>query len=214
MKRFAHVFFTLTGFRTSRWKRVFPRATITDRSLSTTALSAGPMIAWVFSGRDEWTETVATLTETGAKVIVMSCEPALNELKRALRSGALGYIHAVASPDRFQQAATAVKAGDLWLPAEVVNNVIRTLVNQAPGTVTCDSRDTAAIEGLTHRERGVADAVAMGLSNKELADQFEITERTVKSHLSAIFRKLDLRDRMQLAARIRSLRFTKTNRDE
>ncbi|MDT9694010.1 LuxR C-terminal-related transcriptional regulator, partial [Streptomyces sp. P9(2023)] len=49
---------------------------------------------------------------------------------------------------------------------------------------------------LTERERGVALAIASGATNKEAARQLDITERTVKAHLSAIFRKLSVRDRL------------------
>jgi DNA-binding NarL/FixJ family response regulator len=49
------------------------------------------------------------------------------------------------------------------------------------------------------RENAVAACIAMGKSNKEVAEELNITERTVKAHLSACFNKLDVRDRMQLA---------------
>ena len=55
---------------------------------------------------------------------------------------------------------------------------------------------------LTERERGVALAVARGATNKEAARQLDITERTVKAHLSAIFKKLEVRDRLQLILKL------------
>jgi RNA polymerase sigma factor (sigma-70 family) len=61
----------------------------------------------------------------------------------------------------------------------------------------------ALLASLTERERGVAEAVASGLSNKEVARRLGITERTVKAHLSSAFRKLGVRDRMQLVVRLR-----------
>ena len=69
---------------------------------------------------------------------------------------------------------------------------------------------TAAPEGhqlndLTARELMVAEQVAHGASNREIAQRLEITERTVKAHLSAIFEKLEVRDRVQLALRMNNI---------
>lgn len=58
---------------------------------------------------------------------------------------------------------------------------------------------TSELNSLTPRELMVAERVAHGASNREIADALEITERTVKAHLSAIFEKLEVRDRVQLA---------------
>ena len=54
------------------------------------------------------------------------------------------------------------------------------------------------MELLSAREKDVARAVAAGKSNKEVAKELDITERTVKAHLSAVFEKLHVRDRLQL----------------
>jgi two-component system nitrate/nitrite response regulator NarL len=67
------------------------------------------------------------------------------------------------------------------------------------------ARDLAAV--LTQRELEVARTVVSGASNKEIARQLGITERTVKSHVGAIFEKLQVRDRLQLAMLIRDQDF-------
>lgn len=59
---------------------------------------------------------------------------------------------------------------------------------------------------LSERELQAAKLVAGGASNKEIADQLAITERTVKAHLSAIFEKLGVRDRLQLSLRINGVK--------
>lgn len=56
-----------------------------------------------------------------------------------------------------------------------------------------------ALDVLSQRERQVAEAASRGSTNKEIARTMGITERTVKAHLSAVFEKLDVRDRMQLS---------------
>ncbi len=64
-------------------------------------------------------------------------------------------------------------------------------------------RDEVDLSILTEREKEVTQAVITGASNKEIARQLDITERTVKAHLSAIFQKLDVRDRMHLMLVVR-----------
>jgi two-component system, NarL family, nitrate/nitrite response regulator NarL len=61
------------------------------------------------------------------------------------------------------------------------------------------------LDDLTSRELMVAEQVAHGASNREIAVALEITERTVKAHLSAIFDKLGVRDRVQLALRMNNI---------
>ena len=60
-------------------------------------------------------------------------------------------------------------------------------------------RDAAGVESLTEKEFAVASLVGGGASNREIAERLAMSERTVKSHLSSIFRKMDVRDRVQLA---------------
>jgi DNA-binding NarL/FixJ family response regulator len=61
----------------------------------------------------------------------------------------------------------------------------------------------SALDGLTPRERDVAEQVALGASNKEIAERLDITPRTVKAHMGAIFDKLGVRDRLQLVLALR-----------
>ena len=61
----------------------------------------------------------------------------------------------------------------------------------------------AALDDLTKRERQVAQAVADGLSNREIAERLSISERTVKARLTSVFQKVDVRDRVQLALLLR-----------
>jgi len=62
--------------------------------------------------------------------------------------------------------------------------------------------DTLFVESLTARERQVAEAIARGLSNKQIADEFGISAETVKRHLASIYGKLALRGRVALAIHV------------
>ncbi|MFI9655204.1 response regulator transcription factor [Guyparkeria sp. GHLCS8-2] len=199
---------TEPGFRTSRWQSAFPDASVVESTESIAALVGKPpsgqsTFAWVLTGQSGWQRAIESLVEAGVSVIAMSRQPDMNELRTALGLGARGYVHAVSPPGLLTQAAQAVQSGGMWLPAEVVNAVVRVLSTTLDGDENVPRADDAHLASLTERERAVAQAVASGLSNKEVARRLEITERTVKAHLSSAFRKLGVRDRMQLVVRLR-----------
>ena len=204
-----HLFLTEPGFSTSRWQRAFPGAVVVDSvdelpPPGGTGAGATPTVAWLLTGVPGWESLASRLSNDGVNVIAMSRQPDINELRAALGQGARGYVHAVSPPPLFVQAAEAVLSGGMWVPAEVVNAVVRVLSSTTGVRSEDGPGDAAALAMLTERERAVADAVAAGFSNKEVARRLDITERTVKAHLSAAFRKLGVRDRMQLAVRLRA----------
>jgi len=91
---------------------------------------------------------------------------------------------------------SVVQHGGLWLGRELLQqliNVSTTLLSNQPDQVA------EALDKLTARERDVAIEAAKGLSNKEIARLLNITERTVKAHISACFERLKVKDRLQLA---------------
>jgi len=90
---------------------------------------------------------------------------------------------------------STVIAGGLWVPPGVMGRMIRTLRRSIPSDV---SHPPAGFETLTLREREVALALTTGASNKDIALQLGMTERTVKMHLGSIFKKLQVRDRVHL----------------
>ncbi len=207
MTNSTHLFVTDPGFHTSRWQVAFPEAAVVESKALVDGpgleQSDRPTVAWVLTGTDRWERLIERLVDQDARVIAMSRQPDMNEFRTALGHGARGYVHAVSPPALLQQAADAVLSGGMWLPAEVVNAVVRMLSTTLDGPENVTRAVDALLDSLTERERAVAEAVAAGLSNKEVARRLEITERTVKAHLSSAFRKLGVRDRMQLVVRLR-----------
>lgn len=130
-----------------------------------------------------------------APLVALSDEPRDEEGLLALRAGASGYCNGYASPVVLLQVAQTVQQGGVWLGQSLLQKLVATTARQAPAPATI-SGDWAL--SLTEREQRVALAVASGASNKEIADQLDITERTVKAHLTAAFEKLHVRDRLQL----------------
>ena len=143
-------------------------------------------------------------------IIVMSPIPHDTEGLRAINQGARGYCHLYANPALLQEVARAVQAGSLWVGPELVDRLVaaaRSLLDkvetarQPASNATSDSPSEANrpdLSMLSPREREVADQVALGKTNKEIARTLDITERTVKAHLGAVFEKLAVRDRLQL----------------
>jgi DNA-binding NarL/FixJ family response regulator len=90
-----------------------------------------------------------------------------------------------------------VAAGQVWVGAPIMDRLIQRI------QPTENDAKTALLEKLTDREREIAELIGQGLGNKMIARQLDISERTVKAHLSAIFQKTGVKDRLQLALRIK-----------
>lgn len=112
----------------------------------------------------------------------------------ALRIGASGFLLKDALADELVAAVRVVAAGDSLLAPAVTRRIIEQFV--ATGAKPELSREP--LEPLTERELEVMTAVGSGLSNQEIAEALFIAEQTVKTHVSKILAKLNLRDRVQM----------------
>lgn len=154
---------------------------------------------WLMTDSTTWAQLTTTLAQNGVIVVVMSLTPSEAEAMQALQAGARGYLHALSPAELLQQAALVTANQGIWVPAELLGKVLGGVFIRLGGEESL-APDTLA--SLTERERAVALAVMEGHSNKEVARQLDITERTVKAHLSAVYRKLGVRDRMQLVLKM------------
>ena len=112
----------------------------------------------------------------------------------ALRAGASGFLLKDAPTDEVVAAVRAVAAGDAVLAPGVTRQLLDQVGRRLPGAV---SRDPAAAAALTERERQVLGLLAAGLTNAEISAALVLSETTVKTHVSNVLGKLDLRDRVQ-----------------
>lgn len=131
------------------------------------------------------------------RVIVVNTNPSDEEGYAALLAGAAAYCHAAAPKELLQQVLSAVNSGEIWAGRSLVMRLLKA-VNQLPAKID-------PLTGLSEREREVAYLAARGQSNKEIARALNITERTVKAHLSACFEKLNISDRVQLALKVNGI---------
>lgn len=139
-------------------------------------------------------------------VIVLADYPDSEEALALFAAGVRAYCNTHATAANLRQVARAVQSGGLWIGAALMERLIA--ATRAALSVMPSARrpmdDGASVsvkrlETLTGREKEVALIVASGASNKEIARNLGITERTVKAHVGSVFEKLQARDRLHLA---------------
>ncbi|MFE4667870.1 response regulator [Streptomyces sp. NPDC056716] len=131
------------------------------------------------------------------QVVVLTTFHADEQVLRALRAGAAGFVLKDTPPAEILGAVRRVAAGDPVLSPTVT----RQLMQHAAGTTGDDrrARARARVSALNDREREVAVAVGRGLSNAEIAGGLYMSVATVKTHVSRVLAKLDLNNRVQIA---------------
>ncbi len=111
----------------------------------------------------------------------------------ALEAGASGFLLKDAPPEQLVHAIRVIASGDALLAPSIT----RRLLDRLAGTRAPAGRPIPGLADLTERELEVLGLVARGLSNAEIADHLVVGETTVKTHVSRILAKLELRDRVQ-----------------
>lgn len=121
----------------------------------------------------------------------------------ALKQGARGYFNQQNTPmSKLQDALRLIINGEVW----VERHVMSTLIDEISHFPEVNEQQRSAAETLSPKELEVAKMVSHGATNKMIARNMGITERTVKAHLTAIYQKMDLPDRLSLAIVFRDLR--------
>lgn len=131
------------------------------------------------------------------QVIVLTTFHADEQVMSALRAGASGFLVKDTPPAQIINAVRVVACGD----AIISPSVTRTLLSHFGDGQASDRRRAAAqrLATLTDREREVAIAIGAGASNAEVATSLFMSEATVKAHVSRLFSKLDVTNRVQIA---------------
>jgi DNA-binding NarL/FixJ family response regulator len=131
------------------------------------------------------------------QVIVLTTFQADEQVMSALRAGASGFLVKDTPPTDIINAVRVVASGD----AIISPSVTRTLLAHFGDAQVSERRRAAAqrLASLTDREREVAAAIGSGASNAEVAASLFMSEATVKAHVSRLFTKLDVANRVQIA---------------
>lgn len=203
-----HLFISKTGRLLETWHAAFPHATsvptdqLADTELPIQVLIA-PSCVWLRLSTDM---TVALqIAAVRARfpeshLVVMSDIPNDLEALAAFSVAARGYCNSHAGVEVLRNVANVVRQGGLWIGESIMQRLL-TLPSAAPELTpaTAQSVQPDWDQTLTEREREVAHAIAEGASNRDIASALQITERTVKAHVSAILEKLHIKSRLQLA---------------
>jgi DNA-binding NarL/FixJ family response regulator len=126
-----------------------------------------------------------------ARVIVLTTYDVDDSVFAALRAGASGFLLKDVRPAELVEAIRVVARGDALLAPSVTRRLLDRFAGTLPAAPPADLAE------LTAREVEVLRLVALALSNAEIAQRLVLTEATVKTHVSAVLRKLGLRDRVQ-----------------
>ncbi|BDG62294.1 response regulator [Caldinitratiruptor microaerophilus] len=125
-------------------------------------------------------------------IVILSVSEDVQDFFEAIKYGAQGYLLKDMHPEQWLEYLRAVMNGDVRVSRSVASHILREFAQSA-------AEGEAAGE-LTAREREVLEAVASGLSNREIGQRLHIAETTVKNHLRNILTKLHLRNRTELVA--------------
>ncbi|MEE1305413.1 MAG: response regulator transcription factor [Agathobacter sp.] len=125
------------------------------------------------------------------KVLVLTVHNETEYLMKAVDIGINGYVLKDSESSELKKAITAIADGENYIQPSLIPALNSKMIEK--------NEDELKIDSLTKRELQVLKEVAVGKFNRDIAKEMEISERTVKNHISSIFKKLDVTDRTQAA---------------
>lgn len=129
--------------------------------------------------------------DDAARVIILTTFDLDQYVYAALSAGASGFLLKDVTPEQLVAAVRLVRSGDALLAPTITRRLVERFASRESAVLHRD------LSSLTPRELEVLTALGKGLSNSELAQQFQLSEATVKTHVARILSKLSLRDRAQ-----------------
>lgn len=139
-----------------------------------------------------------------ARILVLGKGRPIDSQIALLKLGARGYFDNHLPPEKLNFAMQGILHGEVWVERHVISSLIDELTHVSVPEISQEQQ--LALASLTPKEHEVATLVSHGATNKMIANQMAITERTVKSHLTTIFQKMAISDRLSLAIFFRELR--------
>lgn len=131
------------------------------------------------------------IAKSKIKVLVLTVHNEIEYLMKAIDIGVSGYILKDSESAELKKAIFAVASGENYIQPSLIPALNSKMIEK--------DKDEGKIDNLTKRELEVLKLLAVGMYNKEVAEKLNISERTVKNHVSNIFKKLGVTDRTQAA---------------
>ena len=161
------------------------------------AASARPdiIILDLILGDDDGLTFLPELREVSptSRVVVLTGVANPDSHRMAIRRGAMGIVLKEHAADLLLKAIQKVHEGEVWIDRSMMGSVLQEL--NRPGDI---DPEKAKIRSLTEREREVIALVGEGLKNRQIAERLFVTETTITHHLSSVFSKLEVTDRLEL----------------
>lgn len=133
----------------------------------------------------------------GVRILVLTTFENDDNVVRALRAGASGFLGKNVEPEDLVRAVRTVAGGESLLSPQATQSLIGRFLSQ-PELEPLPEPDLGQLAGLTEREREILVLVAHGLSNEEIAERLHVSPLTAKTHVNRAMTKLGVRDRAQL----------------
>jgi len=131
------------------------------------------------------------VADRGVKILLIwdspRAVPPFGDLKSMVEQGLSGILDARLDPSLLRKAIETVYAGELWFDHKIISDTL------------CATRDEGRKIAVSRREAEILQHICDGCSNKEIADKLCISEQTVKTHCSRLFKKFGVSSRLQLA---------------
>lgn len=144
---------------------------------------------------------IAGLKEAGARhILVVTGSTDANKHKQAVENGASGTILKQEAGGTLIKAVKKVDEGEFWIDRHLTARMLTESFGRDPESVEERARKRR-VESLTTREREIVELIARGLTNKEIAANLRLSEKTVRNALTVIFSKLGVSSRLELAIR-------------
>ncbi|GAA2464869.1 response regulator transcription factor [Streptomyces macrosporus] len=154
--------------------------------------------------------TERVVAERLADVLVLTTFDLDSYVFGALRAGAAGFLLKDSEAATLVEAVRTVARGEGVIAPAVTRRLIREFADSSPVPRSGRHADPSVLDALTRREREVLACLGEGLSNAEIADRLSMAEATVKTHVSRLLAKLELRSRVQAAVLAQELGVTGT----
>ncbi len=155
---------------------------------------------------DKNPELLDKLGNSDSLCLILGCQWPEHKQIQALTQGICGYLEQQEVGNLLLKAVESIQKGEIWIHRKLVPKVIKqlTLKSQPKKSAYDDKLNWSS---LSRREIDVATMIAAGHNNKQIANQLKISERTVKAHLTSIFKKLEISDRLHLALLVKESQY-------